>query len=525
MNQNFSTIQQLAQHLSSAKPATVGSPPAAPVADTSPPRHPDGQYKNMHILDIREHTKKIIGRLLIVGDIHGCPDQLENLLQSVNFVQGIDQLVIAGDFVNKGPDSIGAVQKAIEYGAMGVLGNHDWTLLDIHSRIASGEIQPFNKKHARDPFVRIARELPDVCLRYLSSLPHVLKIPQYNLMVVHAGINPSYPLHQQSIRDLTHIRRLEMDPETQSFVSYEGGSSGEQWATQWRGPETIIFGHDARRGLQVEPHAYGLDTGCCYGGNLTGLLFPGAKLVSVPGVARRIRPPEDEEAADDVPQTPTTSSTRDTSPAPFASVSSGLQQQQQPQPAAGRNGTPLSVQTREAFPTVPSIQQLFDNARRTMTAVSTSDPTQLAGLRSRVTPPSPVAALTTSSDSCASELASLSALASGNCAPGLLLLLCSPHYDKRFMAMLSAAETDVAALAVWTSVLRVLANAAGHGGSDTSEIIRFVVDILDGRPNAATKDVVASLNEALVRLECASAAAGGVPKSVVKSLKLTLRSL
>ena len=520
MNQNFSTIQQLAQHFSTAKP-----PPPSPPAEVVTPPRADGHYKNMHILDIREHTKKILGRLLIVGDVHGCPEQLEQLLQSINFVQGIDQLVIAGDFVNKGPDSIGAVEKAMEYGALGVLGNHDWTLLDIHAKIASGEIQPFNKKNARDPFVRIARDIPDMCIRYLSSLPHVLRIPQYNLMVVHAGLNPSYPLIKQSIRDLTHIRRLEKDPETNLYVSYEGGKIGQQWATAWDGPETVIFGHDARSGLQVEPHAFGLDTGCCYGGNLTGILFPGAKLVSVPGVAKKVRPPDDEEAEDPTTATPT--SVREVSPVPSFPLSTPILQLLG---SSQRNGTPSSSSAAlppasESFPNVPNVQRLFENARRSN--VVPAEPALPSQTSSRMTPPSPAAELTSSSsaENLVAEFASLSALVDGQCAGGVLLLLKSAHYERRFLDMLAIAADDTTKRLVWSKVLSLFATeVCRKGGDDASDMIRFVVDILDGRPQAASEAVIEKLHLAAASLD-GGAATGVVPKGVVKSLKLTLRGL
>ena len=56
----------------------------------------------------------------------------------------------------------------------------------------------------------------------------------------------------------------------------------QPWADRWAGPMSVIFGHDAARGLQVRDHAVGLDSGCVYGGNLTALLLPERRLVSVP---------------------------------------------------------------------------------------------------------------------------------------------------------------------------------------------------------------------------------------------------
>ena len=56
---------------------------------------------------------------------------------------------------------------------------------------------------------------------------------------------------------------------------------GEPWASLWPGPELVVFGHDAVRGLQMYEHAVGLDTGCVYGGRLSGYLLPERRLVQV----------------------------------------------------------------------------------------------------------------------------------------------------------------------------------------------------------------------------------------------------
>ena len=53
------------------------------------------------------------------------------------------------------------------------------------------------------------------------------------------------------------------------------------WSKMWPGPETIIFGHDAKRGLQQEKFAIGLDSGACYGNRLSSIVLPDEVIVSV----------------------------------------------------------------------------------------------------------------------------------------------------------------------------------------------------------------------------------------------------
>ena len=66
-----------------------------------------------------------MGRRIFVGDIQGCREPLQRLLDAVKFAPGSDRLLPAGDLVNKGPDSPGTLALLMQLGAEPVLGNHD----------------------------------------------------------------------------------------------------------------------------------------------------------------------------------------------------------------------------------------------------------------------------------------------------------------------------------------------------------------------------------------------------------------
>lgn len=208
-------------------------------------------------------------RTLLIGDVHGCNDELGDLLKAAGWTTK-DRLVLVGDLVAKGPDSAGVVARARELGALAVLGNHDAHFLDVRAGLSK-------KAH----HVKQAQALSAEDWTYLDQLPLWLDLPALNCLVVHAGLIPTVELARQPRHVLLNIRSL--DAAGHASMRVDGGVP---WASRWPGPRHVVFGHDALRGLQQHGHATGLDTGCVYGRVLTGLWLPEKRLVAVK--ARRV---------------------------------------------------------------------------------------------------------------------------------------------------------------------------------------------------------------------------------------------
>lgn len=221
-------------------------------------------------------------RTIFVGDVHGCADELGDLLDALKYAQGVDTLVVVGDLVARGPDSGGAVRRAREAGAIGVRGNHDekvllwWRAAQAHGRGVADRKIRLSDRH------RVAvGQLMDPEFEWLDSLPLMKRFAAHNIVVVHAGVDPRHAFEQQEAVNLLHIRSVdEHDRPTRTL-------DGRPWARVWSGPEHIVFGHDARRALQLESFATGLDTGCCYGRALTALVLEEGESVAIDLEARK----------------------------------------------------------------------------------------------------------------------------------------------------------------------------------------------------------------------------------------------
>jgi predicted phosphodiesterase len=211
-------------------------------------------------------------RTIVVGDLHGCIDELRELLKAAGYRRG-DRLACVGDLVSKGPDSQAVVQLLREEGGLAVLGNHDDHALKARVQHEHGHaVKPERQK--------LLDTLRGEDWAFLAALPLFVRLGserkgEAHTVVVHGGVVPGIPLEKQDREHLLTLRSIRDDGTPSKKIE------GTPWAALWRGPERIVFGHDAVRGLQQHALATGLDTGCVYGGKLTGIVLPERELISV----------------------------------------------------------------------------------------------------------------------------------------------------------------------------------------------------------------------------------------------------
>ncbi|GAX26610.1 hypothetical protein FisN_21Lh079 [Fistulifera solaris] len=233
---------------------------------------PYGGQIGLRLVDaVVERAKQRQPRVIAIGDVHGCIDELQDLLRECDYRPG-DLVVFLGDLVCKGPDSISVVQMAREIGAIGVRGNHDFEVVRWHQAIISGVDPPV----VRSEHYHIASCLSKADMKWMYSLPWYVSSQDLSTLFVHAGFVSGIRLAKQNPRLMMNMRSILPDGTvTSKFFN------NWPWARLWDGPQTVLFGHDADRGLQQYEHAIGLDTGCVYGGRLTACILPEKRLVSV----------------------------------------------------------------------------------------------------------------------------------------------------------------------------------------------------------------------------------------------------
>lgn len=203
-------------------------------------------------------------KVLIVGDVHGCLHEMEELLQEAKSKFPDQEIlpIFVGDLLSKGPFPVETLKKLQKIEHYAVRGNHDEAILRQVLSLKKKELYQLPPKYSWVP------NLSDD-IGYLRELPYTISIPSLSVIIVHAGLVPGIPLTEQELTNMIIMRNLVKSPEG-TLSAAELTNEGEAWASFWPGPDHVYFGHDARRKLQKHAHATGLDTGCVYGNQLTG---------------------------------------------------------------------------------------------------------------------------------------------------------------------------------------------------------------------------------------------------------------
>jgi hypothetical protein len=216
-----------------------------------------------------------MSRTVVVGDLHGCYDELTALVGRVG-LGASDRLVCVGDLVVKGEKSREVLELFMADARFSsVIGNHDRALLEYWKGArAAAEMKPSQLECARQ--LEGGRER---YAAYLESLPGYLELGSH--VVVHAGLRPGVPLAEQSLDDLTALRTLGADRESRE---------GTPWYEVYDGGPTALFGHWPAGAPRRGPRAIGLDTGCVYGYKLTAYVVETGEFHTVPALRAYAEP-------------------------------------------------------------------------------------------------------------------------------------------------------------------------------------------------------------------------------------------
>ncbi|WP_426414705.1 symmetrical bis(5'-nucleosyl)-tetraphosphatase [Aestuariirhabdus sp. LZHN29] len=261
-----------------------------------------------------------------IGDIQGCFEQLEDLLALVEFNPKRDTLWIAGDLVNRGPQSLETLRYLQGLGdrCIAVLGNHDLHLLAV-----SEEVMRARRQDTLTPIL----EAPDrdKLLHWLRERPLIHHCPKLGYTMVHAGIPPSWTL-KAALNRAAEVEKVLRTGDYRTLLKNMYGDEPACWhknLTGWRrlrviinyltrmrfcladgtldldqksgpndppkgflpwyshpdrkcGDQRILFGHwAALEGNADHPNVFALDTGCVWGGQLTAMELETGELTTL----------------------------------------------------------------------------------------------------------------------------------------------------------------------------------------------------------------------------------------------------
>jgi protein phosphatase len=251
----------------------------------------------------------------IIGDLHGCCDELNNLLMRLGYLQvGNEQdtligkiqpwvhpegrtAVFLGDYVDRGPrilDTLCQVQAMVQAGSgLAVQGNHEMRIVK-HFRAPRQEIRP-NLELTIQELASLGDEHQKTVIKamvdFCDNLPHHLVLDGGKLVAAHAGLREEF--HG---RDSSYVRNMALFGEPTPPYDEDGPPDRRDWVSEYRGSALVAYGHTPVARSAVVNQTVNLDTGCVFGGRLTCLRYPEMEFVEVDAAraysqSRRALPP------------------------------------------------------------------------------------------------------------------------------------------------------------------------------------------------------------------------------------------
>lgn len=209
-------------------------------------------------------------RVFAIGDVHGCYQELEDLLNLLRLGGG-DRVVFLGDLVNNGPDSHRAVSIARELGAVSLLGNHERRLLKFRRK--GDKVKLKRCDH------RTLEELTPDDWAYLEQMRLTWHHLPTDTVLVHGGFLPGRPWASQPPKVVTEIQVVD---ERGKARRRPKSPHSPRWAELWQGPPFVVYGHTPEREPIRLEWSIGIDTSCVYGGKLTAFELFSREILQVP---------------------------------------------------------------------------------------------------------------------------------------------------------------------------------------------------------------------------------------------------
>lgn len=196
-------------------------------------------------------------RTIFIGDIHGCLTEFREMVEEKIRPALDDRIILLGDLINRGPDSVGVVKYVMEHGFECVMGNHEYR---------------YSRKWEQPIWgcAEMRSVLNEEQHTWIKSLP--LFIEDTGFITVHAGLLPGKNIEEilalpDGKKTMTQIRMISPEGQWSELNEYPGGTP---WWQHYQGKKPLFYGHWASQGLALaRNNTYGLDSGCLYGGFLS----------------------------------------------------------------------------------------------------------------------------------------------------------------------------------------------------------------------------------------------------------------